>query len=186
MGKFTVWPRQRHADSNPMQNGSAKTLRALPDLRAWKIDASESAAGFEVRHFRFATVAGRFGALTGDLGPWGAAGSVEVASVDSGSDIRDARLRAEFFDAERFPRISFETDEPLGPTVTGRLTIRDVTRPIAFTVASADDGDALRLTAHATISRKAFGLDWAALRDAGRLIVSDRVRLRLELVARPA
>jgi polyisoprenoid-binding protein YceI len=169
-----------------MQSRSAKTLRALPDPRTWKIDASESAAGFEVRHFGFATVEGRFGALTGDLGPRGAAGSVEVASVDSGNEIRDTRLRAEFFDGERFPRISFETGEPLGPTVTGRLTIRDVTRPIAFTVASADDSDTLRLTARATISRKAFGLEWAALREAGRLIVSDKVRLRLELVARPA
>jgi polyisoprenoid-binding protein YceI len=169
-----------------MQNRSAETLRPLPDLGAWKIVPNESAVGFEVRHFGFATVAGRFGALTGDVGPWGAAGSVEVVSVDSGNDIRDARLRAEFFDAERFPRISFETDEPLGPTVTGRLTIRDVTRPIALTVESADDGDTLRLTARATISRKAFGLDWAALRDAGRLIVSDKVRLRLELVARSA
>jgi polyisoprenoid-binding protein YceI len=168
-----------------MQNRSAKAL-ARRDLGAWKIDPNESAAAFEVRHFRFSTVEGRFGALTGDLGPWGAAGSVEAASVDSGNDIRDARLRTEFFAAERFPHISFETDEPLGPTVTGRLTIRDVTRPVAFTVASAGDGDTLRLTARATVSRKAFGLDWAALRDAGRLIVSDKVRLRLELVARPA
>ena len=169
-----------------MQNRSARQITALPESEAWKIDADESEATFEVRHFRFATVEGRFGVVTGEVGAWGAAGGVEVVSVDSGSDIRDARLRTEFFDAERFPRITFETGEPLGPTVTGRLTIRDVTRPVAFTVASAADDDTLRITARATISRKAFGLDWAALREAGRLIVSDKVRLRLELVARPA
>jgi polyisoprenoid-binding protein YceI len=163
-------------------------MTALPapgPRSAWRIDASESAVRFTVRHFRFATVEGRLGDLDGSLGSSAAAGSVRVASVDTGHDLRDARLRNEFFDAEQFPRIGFETDAPLGPAVTGRLTIRDVTRPVTFEVAWSDEGDTLRVTAGATISRKAFGLDWAALREAGRLVVSDKVRVRLDLVARP-
>jgi hypothetical protein len=61
-----------------------------------------------------------------------------------------------------------------------------VTRPVTLQLAQAPGPDALRLAARASISRRAFGLDWAGLRDAGRLIVGDRVELLLDLVARPA
>ena len=169
-----------------MQTSAIASGSALLPSGAWAIDAGASTIGFEVRHFRFATVEGYFRRFAADLGAWGAAGSVDVASVDTGSDIRDGRLRSEFFDADHFPRITFETDGPLGPTTSGRLTIRGVARPLTFRVERVDEGEAVRLVARAKISRKAYGLDWAALREAGRLVVSDRVAIHIELVARPA
>ena len=168
-----------------MQSSSIESASVLLPAEAWAIDAGASTVGFQVRHFHFSTVEGDFSRFAGDLGPWGAAGSVDVASVDTGSEIRDARLRSEFFDAESFPLITFETDGPICATTPGRLMIRGVARPLTFQVERDNDGEVLRLLARAKISRKAYGLDWAALREAGGLVVSDRVDIRIELVARP-
>jgi polyisoprenoid-binding protein YceI len=153
----------------------------------WTIDPPVSAVAFRVRHFGFATVEGTFSRFTGTLTTSGASGSVDVASVDTGNAIRDERLRHEFFDVERFPQIIFEAAGPLSPVVNGLLTIRDVTRPLVLEVADRGDrADGRALRARGTVSRAAFGLDWLALREAGRLIVSDRVQVALDLVAVPA
>ena len=142
------------------------------------IDAAASSVAFRVRHFGFSTVEGRFREVEGSFGAGGIVGSVEVASIDSGNEVRDGRLVGpEFFDAARFPVIGFRAAGPVRPAVTGWLTIRDVTRPVAFDVRV--EGSVLQATAR--ISRRAFGLDWAGLREAGRLVVSDRVDLLLDL-----
>ena len=170
-----------------MSSSSPEALSHPTPRERWAIDAGASTVGFRVRHFRFTTVEGRFREFSGEVGPWGATGRVEVASVDTGSAIRDERLRSsEFFDAAGFPSIVFDARGPLAPRLAGRLTIRDITRPLTLELVQADEPDALRLTARATISRKSYGLDWAGLREAGRLVVSDRVELLLDVVARPA
>lgn len=159
----------------------------LPPGR-WEIDPDASTVGFRVRHFRFAIVDGRFTELAGTTDASGTAGSIDVASIDTGHPVRDERLRSpDFFDAGRFPQMTFEAAGPIERVVNGQLTIRDVTRPLVFEVEPATAStEARRLRARTSISRKAFGLDWAGLREAGRLIVSDRVDLLLELVVRPA
>ena len=159
----------------------------LPPGR-WTVDPDASSAGFRVRHLGFATVEGRFADLVGTVDDRHADGTVAVASIDTGNGVRDERLRSpEFFDAQRFPRIAFESDAPGGAVVAGRLTIGDVTGPVTFEVEPAgDDPGAPRLRARAVLSRRAFGLDWAGLREAGRLITSDRVELLLDLALVPA
>ena len=160
----------------------ARTPSPLPDGE-WIIDPGASSVGFRVRHFGFATVEGRFRSFEGLIRAGGGRGSVEVASIDTGNRLRDARLRSpEFFDAEAFPRITFATT---GPGLAGPLTIGDVSRRVAFEVEALSVGeDALELRASATISRRSFGLDWGGLREAGRLVVSDRVTLVLDRRAR--
>ena len=148
----------------------------------WTVDRDASTVGFRVRHLGAAAVTGRFGAFAARIDDGGADGVVETASVDTGQRIRDDRLRDEFFDAAHFPRITFRTSEPIGSAVTGELTIRDVTRPVRLKVSRRGR----RLHAKTTISRKAFGLSWGALVDAGRLLVGDRVEIELDLVLVPA
>lgn len=65
--------------------------------------------------------------------------TVDSASLDTGIEMRDRHLRsADFFDAERFPSIAFQSlrIESAGrrATVVGRLTLRGVTREIAVPV----------------------------------------------------
>jgi polyisoprenoid-binding protein YceI len=71
-------------------------------------------------------------------------------------------------------------------TLTGDLTIKDVTRPVEleveFTGVAVDPFGATRagFSAEAEISRKDFGLTWNAALEAGGVLVSDKVKINLE------
>lgn len=67
----------------------------------------------------------------------------------------------------------------------GELTIRGVSRPVELELTvDADQDELLRLRATGTIRRSDFGLEWEALREAGRLLVADEVRLLADVVLR--
>jgi polyisoprenoid-binding protein YceI len=161
----------------------------------WQVDPAASAVGFSVRHLGVATVRGGFGRFAGTLhtGPAGlrASGSVETASVDTGNGIRDGRLRGEFFAAGTFPHITLAAREPAPPRggairlLAGELTIRNVARPVLLRlVVEPAEGDLLQVRCEGDLRRSDFGLDWAALREAGRLLVADRVAIRADLLLR--
>jgi polyisoprenoid-binding protein YceI len=159
---------------------------------SWRIDRTRSTVDFLIRKMGVATLRGTFAsfdARIADAGPHlRIAGRVDVASVDTHDEIRDRRLREEFFDVERFPAIGFEAVSAtpvLDGTwrLDGELTIRDTTRPVTLAVRPEllDDG-CVRLRAEGRITRSEFGLEWDALSQAGRLLVGDHVRLIADVV----
>jgi len=176
----------------------------------WKIDASHSQIEFTVKHMMIATVRGRFGSFDGDVNvnrdnllASTVEGWVETASVDTRDGNRDAHLRsADFFDAEKFPRMTFRSTkiEKAGDgefKVTGDLTIKDTTRPVTFTVTDEGHGKdpwgnrRWGLSATASLNRKDFGLNWNVALETGGWLVSDQVKIQAELelvetVAEPA
>jgi len=156
------------------------TTEGLVEHGLWRIERSRSTIGFRIRHFGVTSVRGRFASFDGVVIATDAGlhveGSVDVVSVESGNAIRDARLRSEFFDAEHHPTISLRASAAPGePQLRGELTIRGVTRPIEIAL-TAEDG-AVRLRGKGKLRRSDFGLEWDALREAGRLLVADEVHL---------
>jgi len=167
-------------------------------LRAgtWEVDRSRSSVEFAVKHLGLTTVVGRFEEFTGtlELRPGGgtASGFVEVASVSIGEPARDEFLVSpDFFDAGRFPQITFLSSElrPVDETtfaVIGGLTIHGHTRPVTLDVVVTEpESDAtgpqkIRLTVSGQISRAHFQLQFAG---ASNKAVGDKVRLELSLVA---
>ncbi len=150
------------------------------------MDGARSEIGFRVRHFGVATVRGSFQSFACRLeardGELQLAGHVDAVSVDSGNEIRDARLRSEFFDAEHHPEISLHA-RLKRRRVIGELTIRGVTRPVQLELRTeALDEATLRLRADGRIRRSDFGLEWDALCQAGRLLVGDEVRVVADVV----
>lgn len=146
------------------------------------LDPTQSTIAFDIRHMGVATVHGQFTSFSGGVSPDGARLVVDVASLDTGDPIRDRRLRTEFFAADQFPAIEFHADG-LDGAAHGTLTIRGVTRPVAFhLVYEPVDDTRVRIRAEGQIRRSDFGLDWDALRTAGRLIVADHVRLHADVV----
>jgi polyisoprenoid-binding protein YceI len=122
--------------------------------------------------------------------------AIDVASVDTGLEQRDAHLRSDdFFNAEQFPRISFRATkiEPAekGPTwkVAGDLTIRDVTRNVVLDVEYDGRGtdaygkERAGFTAETRISRKEFGVKWNQLIETGGVAVGDTVKIILNIAA---
>lgn len=167
-----------HPDSAASSAGSAADLSAV-------------AVGFRIRHLGIATVRGTFSDCSARVeevdGGLRIEGAVAVASVASGNDIRDNRLRGEFFEADRFPHMTFAGTLADGADrLEGELTIRATTRPLTLRVTrEALRGGSVRLVAEGELSRTAFDLDWGALREAGRLVVADRVKVRAEAVLAP-
>lgn len=160
------------------------TTRVL-DEGVWQVDRSRSTVGFRVRHFGVAMVAGRFESFAGHLesrdGELHVEGHVRLASVVTGNRIRDARLRSEFFDAERYPVSSLRARGVERGGLGGELTIRGVTRPIELRLTVDPEGDdRARVRLEGNIRRSDFGLDWDALREAGRLLVGDEVGLHAD------
>jgi polyisoprenoid-binding protein YceI len=167
----------------------------------WHVDPAHSSIAFEIKHMMIATVRGRFNEFEGtiiaaeDIADSRAFGKVKAASIDTGQPDRDAHLRsADFFDAERYPEIRFESTriEPLGgPTfrVIGDLTIKDQTREIELetSVEGAErdpwGNDRVGMRAQATINRKEFGLTWQQALESGGFLLGDEVKILLDISA---
>src|SRR4030042_1056980 len=106
----------------------------------WTIDPAHSIVEFAVKHLVVTTVKGRFREFGGTLRIDEAhpensslAASIQVASIDTNVADRDAHLRSDdFFNAERYPKITFQSAGPTRGDGTnyrrrGELTVRDVT-----------------------------------------------------------
>jgi polyisoprenoid-binding protein YceI len=164
----------------------------LFETGTWHVDPARSYLGFAIRHLRVATVRGRFGAFSGELAHTGdglrIAGWADTASVDTGDGVRDERLRSGFFLSDEHPLIELgvRCTEPAPGAdwmLGGTLSIRGVTRPVVLRAVAEPlrDGE-VRVVLAGTIKRSEFGLDWEALRDAGRLLVGDKVQISAGLV----
>ncbi|MER5972627.1 YceI family protein [Streptomyces sp. NPDC002055] len=185
---------------------AAAVLEADPALAAltgdYTIDPAHSTIGFTVRHAMVTNVRGAFGDYEGTLrldggdpARSGASLDVRIASVDTGIADRDGHLRGgDFFDAERFPLMTFRSTaaERTGGDsyrITGDLTIKDVTRPLAIDLefhGSATDvygNERVGFEGGAEILRSDWGLTWNAALETGGVMVSDKVKLTFDISA---
>ena len=175
--------------------------------QTWTIDQAHSAAHFAVRHMMVSTVRGDLGKITGTVSfdpASPAAGSIDasidVNGIDTREPGRDKHLRsADFFDAEKFPTISFKSKkvEPAaggGFKVTGDLTMKGVTKEVVLDVeplrpAIKDQRGATRTGTAATtkLNRQDFGITWSRTLDGGGVVVSDEVSVTIdvELISAP-
>ncbi|GAA2999933.1 YceI family protein [Streptomyces fulvorobeus] len=182
------------------------TLPVDPALAAltgdYVIDPAHSSIGFTVRHAMVTNVRGSFGEHEGSLrldgaDPANSSASIDVriASIDTGIADRDGHLvSGDFFDAEKFPLMTFRSTsaEQLGGDsyrVTGDLTIKDVTRPLSIDLefnGSATDvygNERVGFEGTADILRSDWGLTWNAALETGGVMVSDKVRLSFDISA---
>ncbi|MGZ3418394.1 MAG: YceI family protein [Polyangiales bacterium] len=169
---------------------------------AWLIDEVHTHVGFSVKHMMVTTVRGQFrkyaGTLeldTDDFTKSKFRGEIDVASIDTGVAQRDDHLRTnDFFDAPNHPKITFastsiEKKEDGEYVVHGDLTIRGVTKSVALDVefhgtSKNPYGKTVAgLSAHGTINRKDFGVNFNALLETGGVAVGEKVKLELDVEA---
>lgn len=168
----------------------------------WNFDPAHSQIQFAVKHMGISTVRGTFTQFEGSIEEengqvTGVTVDVDLASLTTGSDQRDGHLKgADFFDVEANPKATFSltTFTRTGDEVTaeGNLTIRGVTRPITLKGEiggpSKDPWGNEKVSASLTgkISRKEWGLVWNVALEAGGVLVSDDVKLTIEVQAAAA
>lgn len=168
----------------------------------WKIDPSHTLIEFSTKHMMFTTVKGRFAGVEGTItvdeanpDQSSAQAVIDATSVDTRAEQRDVHLKsADFFDVEKYPAITFkstkvEVQGSESAKVTGDLTIKDVTRPVTLDVTLNGYGknpyglEVAGFTAETTINRKNFGLNWNVALEAGGMLVSDTIKISLEIQA---
>jgi len=176
---------------------SAIAADAVP-AGTYNIDPAHSHIGFEVKHMGIATVRGAFRKFSGSVDASSGLtlrGTVDVASIDTGEENRDAHLQApDFFDAAQFPQITFEsTGARAGAdgklTLSGQITIKGVTKPIQLTGEIAEGGEdpwgkqRIGFEVAASIDRREFGLETNQTLPNGNLLVANEVRLIVSVSA---
>ena len=176
-----------------METETAKTT-------AWVIDPTHSEIQFKVKHLVISTVTGSFGQFEGQVETVGddftdakITFSADIASISTGVEQRDGHLKsAEFFDAEQFPKLTFTSTAITKAgndtyTLSGDLTIRNTTKPVTL---KAEYGGQMQdfygqtkagFELSGTIKRKEFGLTWDGITEAGGVVVSDDVKLVMNI-----
>jgi polyisoprenoid-binding protein YceI len=177
------------------------TAPAVQTHSTWQIDPAHSLVEFSVRHMMVSTVKGRFTSITGtilDNGEDPTLSSVQVeidpASITTADPKRDGHLRSpDFFDVEQFPKISFKSTRIQGNRdqfkLIGDLTIRDQTREVALDVTLNGVGlspygqTVAGFSGQTKFNRRDFGLNWNAALESGGVLVSDQIKLEVEIEA---
>jgi len=167
----------------------------------WTIDPSHSRLGFSAKHAMVTTVRGAFKDFEGTLVLDGsdpsrssATVTIRTESFDSGVADRDAHVRGtDFLDVEKFPTLTFTSTKVVQDgdeyVMSGDLTIKDVTRSVDLTLefeGSQKDpwgNNRAGFTGGTTISRKDFGLTFNVPLDGGGVLVSDKVKIQLDVSA---
>ena len=173
----------------------------LTDLQGtYDIDPTHSTLNFVTRHAMITKVRGAFADFSGTAvldGSNPEASHVEVTvnvgSIDTRVKQRDTHLRSgDFFDVEKYPLMTFastgvEVVSPNEVNVTGDLTIRDVTKSITLPMeltGVADDpmgNHRVGFEGSLDVNRKDWGLTWNAAMEAGGVLVSDKVKIELDI-----
>lgn len=165
----------------------------------WNIDPMHSEVHFKVKHMMVSTVTGSFNEFEGvvtsvddNFNKASIRFSANIDSIDTNIADRDAHLKSDdFFNAEKFPKMTFSSTsfENKGDQfeLIGDLTIRDITKSVKLNVeyngTAVDPYGQTKagFEISGKISRKEFDLKWNAITEAGGIVVSDEVRLDINV-----
>lgn len=177
------------------------TAPVQAETHTFKIDPERTVVQFEIRHF-FGKVVGQFHDVRGTLEidvdhPDNSTVTARCPSrtVDTANRTRDAHLRSELFETDKFPDVIFRSRKVVRTAndqadLTGDLTLHGVTRPIVLHVTLLErkkqpDGREIsrwRATG-GNFSRRVFGLMWSRGVEAVSGI-GDEITLKIECEAR--
>jgi polyisoprenoid-binding protein YceI len=159
-------------------------------MKKMTIDNAHSEVGFKVKHLMISTVKGNFATYNGGVQEDGNVSvSMDVNSINTGNVDRDNHLKsADFFNSEEFPTIDFggKMSEDM-TTITGEITIKGITKEVTLnTEYNGTNTDPWGNTKHGweitgTINRNDFGLVWNAPLETGGVLVSEEVKLTMDI-----
>jgi polyisoprenoid-binding protein YceI len=166
----------------------------------WILDPTHSEIQFKVKHLMITTVTGYFREFSAsaesdgeDFGNAKVSFEAKTASIDTNNADRDNHLKsADFFDAEKFPDLKFQSTSMKKSgdgnfKLFGDMTIKDIKKPITL---DAEFGGIMKdpwgnqkagFSLSGKINRKDWGLNWNAALETGGVLVSDEVRIFCEI-----
>jgi polyisoprenoid-binding protein YceI len=166
------------------------TQQALP-TGTWSADTVHSTVGFAVPYMA-GTFQGTFSDFDASLSDGVLLGSADVASVQVKDPNLEAHLQSpEFFDAERFPKLSFEAREISRSgedlTIAGELTLKGHTEAVEIKghvndpAADPYGGERFGLQLETTVDRNKFGINWNNPLPSGDPALANDVTIIVDL-----
>ena len=176
------------------------SITALAQTSSWNIDPNHSTAQFTVRHMGLSNVSGTFNKVSGtaqmdekDFTKSSVNAVIDVASVDTRVEMRDNDLRSDhFFDVAKYPTMEFKSKriekQGDGYKMIGDLTMHGVTKEVTLNmdqpsgIVTDPKGNSHRgFSASTTINRKDWDLKYNNLLQSGEAVVSDNVRIQIDV-----
>ncbi len=172
-------------------------IATLPRLSEWVIDPHHSVIEFRVMHMGLVEVRGRFrrweakfSGTSPDFADLSVEIEIDIASIQTDMEARDAHLRSpEFFDAGTYPKGFFKSTRiewrPLRTFLLhGELTLRGITHPITLrgelkSLLLKDMFGQPRVAFYVSAStdRRAWGLTWQIELEGGEVVVDNLVHI---------
>ena len=166
----------------------------------WNVDTSHSEVSFKVKHLVIASVTGYFHNFKANIESDGddlenaiISFEADVDSISTNNKDRDNHLKSDdFFNVEKFPKLIFK-GKSLKKTgdsefkLLGDLTLRDVTKEVELdveggqTIVDPWGNTRIGFEVNGKINRKDFNLRWDAMTEAGNAVVSDQVKLNINI-----
>ncbi|MEK3889558.1 YceI family protein [Bacillus sp. FSL K6-3431] len=172
-------------------------------ISTWNVDTAHSNVDFSIRHMMVSRVRGSFNEFSAkveadptDLTSANISFKIDVASIDTRNEDRDNHLRsADFFEVEKYPELTFtstkiEKQSKDTYALTGDVSLHGVTKPETFTVTfeglakdPMSGAEKAGFTVEGKLKRSEYGLNWNAALETGGVLVSDDVKIQLEIQA---
>lgn len=168
----------------------------------WNVDPNHTQVTFSAKHLGIMTVRGHFSGVQAkidfnedDFTASSVEATIDAASLATGDDKRDAHLKSpDFLEVDKFPTLHFKSTRIERAAhdrykLTGDLTIRDVTRPVTLDVVYSGQAKtpwgttSAGFSAEGAIKRSDWGLNWNAALETGGFVVSDEIKLALDIEA---
>jgi polyisoprenoid-binding protein YceI len=166
----------------------------------WVIDPAHSEINFKVKHLVISNVTGGFDKFDATVYTHGddfndaqIEFKADVNSINTNQPDRDNHLKSpDFFDAVNHPELTFVSKSlrkkgDSGFVLSGDLTIRGTTKTVQlegeFGGIVKDPWGNTKAGFELTgkINRKEFGLHWNAVTEAGGVVVSDEIKLMMNV-----
>lgn len=165
----------------------------------WNIDPTHTVIGFKVKHMMFTNVKGQFDDYhtdihfsSDDFTNAKLDFTAKINSINTNNKDRDAHLISpDFFDEAQYPELKFTSKSITGSghnfKVTGDLKMHGVSNPVILDVEFSGEmkdpwgntKTALNITGK--ISRKDWGLTYNSALETGGVLISDEVKLDIEI-----
>ena len=169
-------------------------------MSTYKIDPTHSEITFKVKHMMITNVSGSFTkfdatmeSAAADFSDAEISFEADVNSINTNNEQRDSHLKSDdFFAAEKFPKLTFQSKRLVKKgedayVLTGNLNLRGTTKEVELAVefggTMTDPYGQMKsgFEINGTINRKDYGLTWGAVTEAGGIVVSDEVKLHLNV-----
>ena len=172
---------------------------AVATQTKWAIDTTHTEVQFKVKHLVISTVTGSFKLFNGSVESEdenfdnaAVNFAIDTNSIETNQSDRDTHLKSEdFFAAAQYPQITFAgvLSKKSGDDykLVGELNIRGNAKPVELDaelggIAKDPWGNTKAgFEVNGKINRKDFGLTWNALTEAGGMVVSEEVKLHINV-----